>query len=106
MAGGLKSAWEIALEKMGDNAPQAGGDLDDAVKERIGEIRRQHQAKIAELEIMHQSKVKALIDRVPPAELAAKRDQLDGELRARKAEAANDMERKIREARATNRGSR
>lgn len=53
----LKSAVELALEKldreMQDDLPR----LNDDQKKRISEIRSKYQAKIAELEIATQSKI-------------------------------------------------
>ena len=54
----LKSAVELALERleeeMGDSIPK----LSQSQKERIADIRRKYQAKIAEIEIAAQSEIK------------------------------------------------
>lgn len=54
----LKSAVELALEKLdreiGERVPQ----LSEKQKERISEVRSRYQAKIAELEIANQSKIR------------------------------------------------
>jgi len=48
----LKSAWEIALEKLGARE-EARPALTEEQKERIAEIRRRWKAKRAEREILH-----------------------------------------------------
>jgi hypothetical protein len=51
----MKSAYELALERMekqGIERPREGG-LDAEVQEKMAEIRRQAEAKLAELEILH-----------------------------------------------------
>ncbi len=58
MGSGLKSAWELAMEK----ASKMGGDdipsLSPDEKREIAEIRKVYQAKFAEVEILVQDKEK------------------------------------------------
>ncbi len=50
----LKSAWEIALEKLRAREGDPGGAaLSERQKERIAEVRRRYRAKRAEMEILH-----------------------------------------------------
>ena len=51
----LKSAWELALEKLDADEDMAVAKLTDQQKETIAEIRRKYQAKMAEAEIGSQS---------------------------------------------------
>ncbi len=54
----LKSAWEIALEKLRARDGEGNGaPLTEQQKERIAEIRRRYRAKRAEMEILHRQNV-------------------------------------------------
>lgn len=60
----MKSAYELALEqleKQGIERPREGN-LDEATRERMAEIRSKAQAELAELEILHRDAVRALGD--------------------------------------------
>ena len=54
---GMKSAYELALERLekrGIERPREGdGALSPETQEKIAEIRRQAEARLAELEILH-----------------------------------------------------
>ena len=52
----MKSALEIAMEKTAKM--QEGGPLTDEQRNRIAELDKEYQAKIAEQEIMVESKIK------------------------------------------------
>jgi len=62
MGSGLKSAWELAMEK----ANKMGGDeipsLSPDEKAEIAEIRKVYEAKFAEVEILVQDKEKKDLD--------------------------------------------
>ena len=62
MGSGLKSAWELAMEK----ASKMGGDdipsLSPDEKREIAEIRKVYEAKFAEVEILVQDKEKKDLD--------------------------------------------
>ena len=63
-ASGMKSAYELALERLeaeGIERPREGG-LSDEVKKQIAEERSKAEAKLAELEILHRDKLKTLHD--------------------------------------------
>lgn len=63
-ASGMKSAYELALERLerqGVERPREGG-LSDEMRERIAEVRRQAEAKTAELEILHKDRLKEIFD--------------------------------------------
>ena len=66
----LKSAWEIALEKAaGLNTDVSAPKLSPEQREKISNIEKEHQIKIAEKEIMLQAKLKKLASEYSPAEL-------------------------------------
>jgi hypothetical protein len=61
---GMKSAYELALERMekqGIERPREEG-LAEEVREKMAEARRQAEAKLAELEILHQNALKTVWD--------------------------------------------
>lgn len=63
-ATGMKSAYELALERMeaqGIARPDAGS-LTDADRAEIADIRSRAEAKIAQLEISHQQTLQSLAD--------------------------------------------
>jgi hypothetical protein len=63
-ASGMKSAYELALERMekqGIERPREEG-LSEAVREQVAELRRQAEAKTAELEILHRERLKKTYD--------------------------------------------
>lgn len=63
-AKGMKSAYELALERMesqGIDRPSATA-LSDATKQAIAEARSKTTAKIAELEILHRDQMAKLTD--------------------------------------------
>ena len=69
-ATGMKTAYELALERLeaqGIERPREEA-LSDADRERIAEVRRQAEAKLAELEILHRDKLGKLEDPVKIAE--------------------------------------
>lgn len=55
-AGGLKSAWELAMERMGGDE-SSSRNLSDAQKNDMARIDQTAKAKIAEIEIMAKSRV-------------------------------------------------
>lgn len=61
---GMKSAYEIALEKLerqGIERPDEGN-LSEEVRQQMAEVRRQAEAKLAELEILHKDRLAGLGD--------------------------------------------
>ena len=72
---GLKSAYELAMERFRKSDAEAGVERrppTDAQKAAIAEVRSFYEAKIAEVEVLHQGKQRALID---PGERAARDDE-------------------------------
>jgi hypothetical protein len=63
-ASGMKSAYELALERMekqGIERPREEG-LSEAVRGQVNELRKQAEAKLAELEILHANRLKGIYD--------------------------------------------
>lgn len=61
---GMKSAYELALERLeaqGIARPSEEA-VPEEVRQRIAEVRRQAEAKLAELEILHRDKLARLTD--------------------------------------------
>lgn len=89
-ASGMKSAYELALErleKQGIERPREES-LSDDLRERMAEARRQAEAKLAELEILHQNRLKSVWD---PAKRQEEEDEYVRERRRIEA----DRERKL-----------
>lgn len=73
---GLKSAWEISLEKSNKMNPDSQRKLTDKQKKAISEIRKEQQAAIADKEITLQHKLGKLADRLPPERIAQEAEAL------------------------------
>lgn len=56
---GLKSAYELALERMLQDGiePPREDSMDQEARDAVGEIRRRAEAKLAELEILHKDRL-------------------------------------------------
>ncbi len=94
---GLKSAWELSLEKSDkmDPAIKKRKKLTQKQKEQISEIRKDYQAKIADKDITLQHKLKNLADRTPPDQLGQVAEQLKKEFAGEKEALEKEMEGKI-----------
>ncbi len=62
MSDELKSAWEVALEKMEGREDLAVEKLTTEQKQAIREIRQNYQARLAEAEISTQTQVKKVVE--------------------------------------------
>lgn len=94
-APGMKSAYELALERMerqGIERPREDA-VSDEVRARIDEERRRAEAKIAELEILHRDRLRKLHD-------YAARDAEQEEYRAERRRIEGDRDRRIEKLRA------
>lgn len=92
---GLKSAYELAMERFKKKDAEAGVErkpLTDAQKAAVADIRSFYQAKLAEIEILHKGKLRTLLD---PAERASRED----EYRRDRERLSNEREAKIEKAR-------
>lgn len=95
---GLKSAWELSLEKSDKMDPgiKKRKKLTQKQKEQIGEIRKDYQAKIADKEITLQYKLQNLADRTPPEQLQEVAEQLKQEFAEEKEVLEKELEGKIK----------
>jgi hypothetical protein len=90
-----KSAYEIILERLKKKDREDGVEkrpLTDEQKDRIAEVRRFYEARLAEREILHQS------SRRKAADLEAL-DKLEEEYRRDRERIASERDRKVDEAR-------
>jgi hypothetical protein len=94
-ASGMKSAYELALERMekqGIEKPRTEG-LSEEVLKKIAEARSQAEAKIAELEILYRDRIRKTLD---PAK---RQEEEDNYVRERR-RFEDDCERKVAKLRA------
>lgn len=90
-----KSAFELAMERLGQKDKEASIDarpLTDEQKAAIAEARQFYKAKVAEREILHQAALRA-------AGTHEEIERLNEELRRDQERLANDRDRKIAEIR-------
>lgn len=94
---GLKSAWELSLEKSNELVPEMKKKkkLSDAEKKEIAEIRTEYKAQIADLDVTTQHKLKHLEDRVRPEELAEAAENIQQGFIEEKEKLEKEMEDKI-----------
>ncbi len=94
---GLKSAWEISLEKSDKLVPEVKKQkkLTAKQKEQIAEIRKEFKAKIADKDVTHQHKLNHLADRTPPDQMAAESKKLKHEFVEEKEQLEKEMEAQI-----------
>jgi hypothetical protein len=89
-ASGMKSAYELALErleKQGIERPREES-LSDEQKEQVAELRRQAEAKLAELEILHRDSLGKAYD-------PAKRQEAEEDYVRERRRIEEDRDRKI-----------
>ena len=94
---GLKSAYELAMERFKKKDAEAGvvhQPLTDEQKAAIAELRSQYQAKIAELEILHRGQVAGMMD---PGE----RELAEAQYRQERGRMERERDSKIERARAS-----
>lgn len=94
---GLKSAWELSLEKSEKMLPELKEQkkLTAAQKEKISEIRKEYKAKIADKEITSQDKLNKLPNRIPPEQLEAEAEELKKRFAEDKQALEEEMEKAI-----------
>ena len=99
---GIKSALELAMEKI--NAQQSQADttvsLTDAQRQEISDLRKQYDAKIAERDIMLQADIRQLMQRRPPQEALAAAQELREKFQQTKKILQEELEAKIATVRA------
>jgi len=94
---GLKSSWELSLERSDDLVPELKSKkkLTKKQKDQIAEIRRDFTAQIADRDVTMLDKVSKLSDRVPPEEVAGAKMQLEAQFRDDKQSLEEEMEKEI-----------
>ncbi len=58
----MKSAYELALERLDDQGIERPGDLDEETRRQIEELRSKADAELAKLEILHRERLQAQSD--------------------------------------------
>ncbi|KMP10439.1 hypothetical protein UR09_00845 [Candidatus Nitromaritima sp. SCGC AAA799-A02] len=98
---GLKSAWELSLERSDELVPELKSKkkLTKKQKDEIGEIRREYKAKIADKDVMLQDKLGKIHDRTRPEEVSVVVAQLQKEFVEAKQALEEEMEKKIESVR-------
>ena len=94
---GLKSSWELSLERSEDLVPELKSKkkLTKKKKDQIAEIRIDFTAQIADRDVTMQDKVRKLSDRVPPEEVADAKMKLEAQFRDDKQSLEEKMEKEI-----------
>ena len=94
---GLKSSWELSLERSEDLVPELKSKkkLTKKKKDQIAEIRIDFMAQIADRDVTMQDKVRKLSDRVPPEEVAGAKMKLEAQFRDDKQSLEEEMEKEI-----------
>ncbi len=94
---GLKSAWELSLERSDKLVPELKDKkkITKKQKDEIKEIRMEYKAKIADKDVMHQDKLRKLSDRIPPEEIQLAVEQLNKEFAEEKSALEKEMEKKV-----------
>ncbi|MDR0353432.1 MAG: hypothetical protein LBI02_08825 [Opitutaceae bacterium] len=75
----MKSAYELALERLAKSDPEAATPLTGAQKTRLAEIDKIYAGKIAEREIFLKQQLDAVLSAGEPDEVEKIRRQLAGE---------------------------
>ncbi len=98
---GLKSAWELSLERSDKLVPELKSNkkLTKKQKEEISEIRKEYRAKIADKDVMLQDKLNKLSDRTRPEEIHVVTEELQKVFAEEKKALEEEMEQKIDSAR-------
>ncbi len=94
---GLKSSWELSLERSDDLVPELKSKkkLTKKQKDQIAEIRKDFTAQIADHDVTMQDKVRKLSDRIPPEEVAGAKMKLEAQFRDDKQSLEEEMEKEI-----------
>ena len=98
---GLKSAWELSLERSEKLVPELKHKkkITKKQKEMISEIRKEFKAKIADKDIMLQDKLRKVHDQNPPEEIQMLIEELKNKFMEEKKAFEEEMEKKIESAR-------
>lgn len=93
----MKSAYELAMERLDASDPSANKPLTDAQKARLAEIDQVYQGKIAEREIFLKQKLEEALSAQNLEEVEQIRAQIGSE-RARLEEEREDEKNRARES--------
>ena len=98
---GLKSAWELSLERSEKLVPELKNKkkITKKQKEKISDIRQEYRAKIADKDVMLQDTLKKLHDQTPPEEIQIVTAELQNKFMEEKKFFEEEMEKKIKSAR-------
>jgi len=94
---GLKSAWELSLERSEKLVPELKNKkkITKKQKEMISELRKEYKAKIADKDVMLQDKLRKIDDRTPPEEIEFAVEELKNKFIEEKKIFEEEMEKKI-----------
>ena len=94
---GLKSAWELSLERSEKLVPELKNkkEITEEQKKKISDIRMEYKAKIADKDVMLQHKLRKLHDRIPPEEMQHATVELQKEFAEEKKAYEDKMEKEI-----------
>ena len=98
MTDGLKSALEIALEKLEERGDAVVDKLSEKQKKTIAEIRAKYRARIAEIEINSQSQIKKAFESGSYEEVA----KLNQHIKDKKNRLNQKMEEEVEKVRTPN----
>ena len=93
----MKSAYELAMERLAKSDPQAGRSLTPAQKARLAEIDRIYKGKIAEREIFLKEQLEKALSAQNAEEFEKIKKQISGE-RSRLEEERESEKDKVRAA--------
>ena len=98
---GLKSAWELSLERSEKLVPELKNKkkITKKKKAKISDIRNEYKAKIADKDVMLQDKLRKLHDRIPPDEIQHVMEELQREFAEEKKAFEEEMEKEIESVR-------
>ena len=98
---GLKSAWELSLERSEKLVPELKNKkkITKRQKEKISDIRKEYKAKIADKDVMMQDKLKKFHDRISPEEIKYAMEELQKEFVEEKKALEEKMEKEIESVR-------
>ena len=100
---GLKSSWELSMERSDDLVPELKSKkkLTKKQKDQIAEVRKDFAAQVADRDVTMQDKVRKLSDRVPPEEIADAKMKLEAQFRDDKQSLEEEMEKEIESIRSS-----
>lgn len=94
---GLKSAWELSLEKSDKLVPELKSKkkLSEREKKEINGIRKEYKAKIADKDVTVQDRLNKLSQRTPPEEMESVAEELLRQFSEDKKALEEEMESKV-----------